>query len=206
MSGRLQRSVHRRPELSQYVDQASAFLMLSQVPRPLARPRRRQAPETHLASVSPMSESSHGSLVERRRGTSGRGLSCETSGSQTRPKRSTSGEGVHQSAVPTSAVKGKGAYQSAEPTSAVRPVQPRYQPPASAQRRRPASSAVHNGGQRELLAAPQRLQQHASSPTSSLSSPTSTVTTREVSLSTVLATSHIYHVLTKPLTYSTRIV
>jgi hypothetical protein len=27
-----------------------------------------------------------------------------------------------------------------------------------------------------------------------------------VSLSTVLATSHIYHVLTKPLTYSTRIV
>jgi hypothetical protein len=172
VSGRLQRSVHRRPELSQYVDQASAFLMLSQVPRPLARPRRRQAPETHLASVSPMSESSHGSLVERRRGASGRGLSYETSGSQTRPKRSKSGEGVHQ---------------SAEPTSVRRPVQPYCQEPDSAQRRRPATSAAHKG-QGQLLAASQRLQEHAASPRSSPSSPTSTVTTREVSLLTVLAT------------------
>lgn len=214
MDGRLQRSYTGGscciPDVhgDAHADRASAFLVPSQVPRPLAQPRRRHAPESHLPSVSPMSESSHGSLVERRRGASGRDLSCETRGSPTRRKPSTSAGGVHhKSAHPTSALKG--AHQSAEPTSALRPVQPRCQEPASAQRRRPARSPVHNGGQRQLLAASQRLQQHAALPASP-SSPTSTVTTREVSIST--NTRHFTHIHDRrgfgslPPTYSTRIV
>lgn len=69
---------------------------------------------------------------------------------------------------------------------------------------------MHNGGQRQLLAASQRLQQHAALPASSPSSPTSTVTTREVSIST--NTRHFTHIHDRrgfgslPPTYSTRIV